>query len=72
MSYRNIDYTQLANAPSNARQYDHVWSAGIGANYFINRSMYLNLSYDYSKLTSNLPTDEFTVNTVWLVLGLEK
>jgi len=72
VSYRNSDYTLVANAPSGARQYDHVWSAGIGANYFINRSMYLNLSYDYSKLTSNLPTDDYTVNTVWLVFGLEK
>jgi hypothetical protein len=72
MSYRNGDYTLVDNAPSDARQYDHVWSAGIGANYFINRSLYLSLSYDYSKLTSNLPTDGFAVNTVWLVLGLEK
>lgn len=72
VSYRNGDYTLVDNAPSGARQYDHVWSAGIGANYFINRSLYLSLSYDYSKLTSNLPADGFAVNTVWLVLGLEK
>jgi hypothetical protein len=72
VSYRNGDYTLVDDAPSDARQYDHVWSAGMGANYFINRSMYLSLSYDYSKLTSNLPADDFKVNTVWLVLGLEK
>jgi hypothetical protein len=72
VSYRNGDYTLVDDAPSDARQYDHVWSAGIGANYFINRSLYLSLSYDYSKLTSNLPADDFAVNTVWLVLGLEK
>jgi len=72
VSYRNNDYTLVDNAPSNTREYDHVWSAGIGANYFINRSMYLSLSYDYSKASSNLPTDDYTVNTVWLVLGLEK
>jgi len=72
VSYRNGDYTLVDDAPSDARQYDHVWSAGIGANYFINRSLYLSLSYDYSELTSNLPADGFAVNTVWLVLGLEK
>jgi hypothetical protein len=72
ISYRNSEYTLIANAPSEARQYDRVWSAGIGANYFINRSMYLSLSYDYSTLTSNLPADGFTVNNVWLVLVLEK
>jgi len=72
LSYRKNDYTLVADAPSNARRYDNVWSAGIGANYFINRSMYLSLSYDYSQVTSNVPTDEYTVNTVWLVLGLEK
>lgn len=72
LSYRNGDYTLVADAPGDAREYDHVWAAGIGANYFINRSLYLSLSYDYSKLTSNLPTDDFKVNTVWLVLGLEK
>jgi len=72
VSYRNNDYTLVADAPENVRQYDHAWSAGVGANYFINRSMYLSLSYDYSKVSSNLPIDDYTVNTVWLVLGLEK
>ena len=72
VSYRNSEYTLIANAPTEARQYDRVWSAGLGANYFINRSMYLSLSYDYSTLTSNLPADGFTVNNVWLVLVLEK
>lgn len=72
VSYRDNDYQLIESAPANARQYDRVFSAGIGANYFINRSVYLSLSYDYSKLDSNLASDDFTVNRVWFVLGLEK
>jgi hypothetical protein len=72
VSYRNNNYTMVADAPADARRYDHVWYAGLGVNYFINRSMYLNLSYNYNTLKSNLPTDDYTANSVWLVLGLEK
>jgi len=72
VSYRDNDYQLIAGAPENAREYDRVWRVGVGATYFINRSVYLSASYDYSKLKSNLPSDGFTVNRVWLVLGLEK
>jgi len=72
VSYRDNDYQLIAGAPENARAYDRVWTAGVGATYFFNRSVYLSASYDYSKLSTNVPHDGFKVNRVWLVLGLEK
>ncbi len=45
---------------------------GIGANWFINRHLYLNASYGHEKLTSNIPDDGFSVNKVWLTLGIER
>jgi hypothetical protein len=72
VSYRDNDYQLIANAPEDARDYDRVWRVGVGVNYFINRSVYLSASYDHTKLNSNLERDGFTVNRVWLVLGLEK
>jgi hypothetical protein len=72
VSYRDNDYENIATAPENAREYDRVWTASVGATYFFNRSVYLSASYDYTKLSSNLERDGFKVNRVWLVLGLEK
>ena len=72
ISYRDNDYQLLADAPENARSYDHVWTADVGATYFFNRSVWLSASYDYNKLSSNVPEDGFKVNRVWLVLGLER
>ena len=72
VSYRDNDYTLLPGAPANARAYDEIWSAGVGATYFFNRSVFLSASYDWSELSTNVPNDGFEVNRVWLVLGLEK
>jgi len=72
VSYRDNDYQLLPDAPENARSYDHVWTADVGATYFFNRSVWLSASYDYNKLSTNVPEDGFKVNRVWLVLGLER
>jgi hypothetical protein len=71
-SYRDNTYTLTPDAPSEARSRDKYWTAGVGATYFFNRSLYINASYDFSTLESNLPNDGFDTNRVWLVLGLEK
>jgi hypothetical protein len=72
ISYRTNDYQLTANAPTDARSEDKIWQAGIGLNWFINRSVFLNASYNYETLSSNVPLDEYDTNTVWLVLGLER
>ena len=72
VSYRDNDYELIAGAPADARAYDEVWNVGLGATYFLNRSVYLSASYDWSELSTNVPNDGFEVNRVWLVLGLEK
>jgi hypothetical protein len=72
LSYSDNDYQLIEDAAEDARTSDQVWMAGIGVNYFINRHFYLSASYDYSKLKSNVPGDDFTVNRFWLVVGMER
>jgi hypothetical protein len=72
VSYRDNDYQLTPDAPDDARAYDEVWAAGVGATYFFNRNVRLSASYDYNKLSTNVPEDGFKVNRVWLVLGFEK
>jgi len=71
LSYSDNDYQLVEGAPDDARAWDEIWRAGLGVSYFINRHMYLNASYDYEKLKTNVPNDGYDVNNVWLVLGLE-
>jgi hypothetical protein len=71
-SYRDYDYEQIAGAPPDARSRDKVYRYGVGANWFINRFMYLNASYGYEELETNVPGDDYDVNRVWLVFGLER
>ena len=59
-------------APANARAWDHIWRAGVGVSWFINRHLYLNASYDFETLDTNVPNDGYDVNRVWLTLGLER
>jgi hypothetical protein len=72
VSYSDNDYEVLPGAPADARRYDNVWRAGVGFNWFINRNVYLNTSYGWEDMETNVPGDGYTVNRVWLVLGLEK
>ena len=72
VSYSNNDYTEIPGAPQDAREYDKIWRNGVGATWFINRSIYLNASYAWEKLKTNVPDDGYTVNRIWLVLGLER
>lgn len=72
LTYRDNDYTLLPGAASDARESDHVFGAGLGGTWFINRHMWLSASYDISELSSNVPSDDYKVNRVWLVLGFEK
>jgi len=71
-AYHDHDYTQLPGAPVTAREYDQIWRMGVGANWYINRYMYLNASYSREDLSTNVPGDDYKVNRVWLVLGLER
>jgi hypothetical protein len=71
VAYSNNDYTQIPGAPANSREYDKIWRSGIGLNWFINRYFYLNVSYGWEQLETNVPADGYTVNRVWLVLGAE-
>lgn len=72
VSLRDNDYETIPGAPENARRSDEVWSAGLGVSYFVNRSVFVSASYDYTRLSTNVPGDGFEVNRIWLVLGLEK
>ncbi|MEJ8566877.1 outer membrane beta-barrel protein [Elongatibacter sediminis] len=71
VSYRTYDYQPIENAPETARSQDDSWRAGFGANWFINRHAYLNASYTWESLDSSVANDDYTVNRVWLLLGLE-
>ncbi|HLF30211.1 MAG TPA: outer membrane beta-barrel protein [Xanthomonadales bacterium] len=71
VSYSDNDYTLVPDAPPEARSYDKVWRSGVGASWFINRFMYLNASYDWEQVKTDAPDDDYTVNRVWLVLGME-
>jgi hypothetical protein len=72
VSYRDNDYQLVDFAPEDARRYDEVWSAGLGASWFINRNLRLSASYDFSTLSTNVPFDGYDANRFWLVLGFEK
>lgn len=72
VSYRDNDYTLVEDAPPDARAQDEVWRFGLGATYYFNRSLYVSASYSWTQLDTNVQQDGFTVNRVWLVLGLEK
>jgi hypothetical protein len=71
LGYRTYDYQNIEGTPGIARDQDDVWRAGLGANWFINRHAYLNASYSWEQLSSSLPNDDYDVNKIWLVLGLE-
>jgi hypothetical protein len=71
VSYSNNDYTVVPDAPLATRSYDKVWRSGIGANWFINRFMYLNASYDWEQVKTDGSDDGYTVNRIWLTLGME-
>ena len=72
VAYSNNDYQLIAGAPEDARSRDKIYRAGFGVNWFINRWLFLNASYDYEKLKTNVPGDGYKVNRVWLTLGLER
>ena len=70
-SYRDGDYQLIDGAPAEARAKDEVSRYGVGANWFINRHLFLNGSYAYEKLNSNVPNDDYNVNNFWVSLGVE-
>jgi hypothetical protein len=71
-SYSNNEYQLIESASDDARSQDKIYRAGVGLNWFINRHLYLNASYDWAKLTTDAPEQGYTVNRVWLTLGLER
>jgi len=72
VSYSDNDYQLIAGAPENARAWDEIFRGGLGLSWFINRYLFLNASYDYEKLKTNVPGDGYEVNRFWLTLGLER
>ena len=71
-SYSDNDYQLIDGAPPDARSWDKIYRYGVGLSWFINRHLFLNASYDYQKLKTNVPEDGYNVNTVWLSLGIER
>lgn len=71
VSYSDNDYQLIPGAPADARTEDKIWQAGVGLNYFVNRNIFLSLSYTYDHLTSNVVDDDYDVNRVWATLSLE-
>lgn len=71
-SYSDNDYQLVDDAPEGARESDQLYRFGLGLSWFINRYLFLNASYDHSRLRSNVPGDEYDVNRVWLTLGIER
>ena len=72
LAYSDNDYQLIEGAPADARTGDQIYRFGIGLSWFINRYLFLNASYAYEELDSNLPADGYRVNTYWLTLGLER
>ena len=72
VGYYDNDYQLIEGAPGFARDHDKIWRAGLGVNWYINRSVFLGASYDRTTLNSNVPLDDYEVNRLWLVLGLER
>ena len=71
-SYYKNDYELLPGAPEFARDEDTESRWGVGATYFVNRSVWISASYDFSDFSSNVPNDDFESGVAWLVLGLER
>lgn len=71
-SYSNNDYQLIDSAPDDARSWDKIYRAGLGLSWFINRHLFLSASYDWSKLKTDAPEGGYTVNRVWLTLGIER
>ena len=72
LSYRTSDYQLTDDAPDDAREKDKTWQAGFGLNYFVNRYVFFSAAYTHDRLNSNVPGDNYNVNTVWLTLSLER
>ncbi len=72
VSYRVADYQSIDPTILTSRSKDDIFSGGLGLNWFINRSIYLNASYGYETLNSSILGDDYTANTFWLVIGLER
>ena len=72
VAYSEADYQLIDDAPAFARDSDEVFRAGIGLNWFINRFVFFNVSYDYEKSRTNIPFDDYEVNRFWLTVGFER
>ena len=71
VAYGISDYQPIDPTAENLRTKDNTLRWGLGLNWFINRHIYLNASYGGNKLYSSVENDDYTVNTIWLTLGLE-
>jgi hypothetical protein len=70
-AYSINDYNPIDPTAPDLRSKDNIFRAGLGLNWYINRHVYLNASYDYETLDSSVPLDDYNVNNFWLNLGLE-
>lgn len=71
VAYGINDYQPIDPSVENTRSKDNTLRAGLGLNWFINRHMYLNASYNWHTLQSSVENDDYSVNSIWLTLGLE-
>lgn len=65
----NLGYTdnEYKGNAANQRE-DKIWTAGVGADYYINRCLKAGLSYAYDDRNSNVTGGDYTRNTVLLRL----
>lgn len=63
-SFTNNDYKGISRS-------DDVYGVGAGARYFINRNFYSDLTYDFSKRTSNVPDSGFDRHTALVRFGAQ-
>lgn len=71
VAYGISDYQPIDSSVEDTRGRDNTLRAGLGLNWFINRHMFLNASYSWHQLQSSVDNDDYSVNTIWLSLGLE-
>jgi len=62
--YSDYDYKGFAAG----QRKDHVWSAGVGADYWLNRCLKTGLSYGYENRDSNITGGDYSRNLVLLRL----
>lgn len=65
----NLGYARLDYQGGMTDRTDHDFTAGIGANYWLNRNFYAGLSYDFLNRSSDASNEDFSNNIFLITLG---